>query len=385
MPSFRAAFAALGWSATFYVLPSRMPGEAHSAFPAAAVPTPANTPHFLMNAGRFNITFRPLAVHDEHRATAGWRPSAEHMHYDVLILGTAGVPAWRAAFLGAFARARGTLVLVEHHVGTTLPLPVLSVPARSPPLVGTLGSSHQHRHFHQLVLGRPPPSAAQQFGAAASVSTSSWHTWYAVSSRQPRAASKPRSAARFCVVGSISSRRRNYDALLEAMKLLHDEGHHFIVDLIGRYSHAQSPYMPRSQSLDGPTVEAKANAMGLARHLEWPTHEYTDAEVASRLERCTHLLPLIDDTFSHNYFGNSTSASIAHVAQSLCIPIMHERLAREHAIDFGYTYKGASPLSPMRDAIVTPDWTMYKATEQYRRSQLEHNLGLLVNLSAGAH
>ena len=170
-PSFRAAFSAIGWSATFFVLPSRFPGRPLSAFPQTA--SPADVGRYLGPAdrGAFNVTFEPLHITDEHRATRSWRPTAEMMHYDVYVLGSADVAEWRAAFLGAFAGADRILFTIQHN------LHVAPVPT---------GPLHRH-----LALGRPPRADLQPAGGVG--------VWHAVAD-QVAVSAKPRKV-RFCVVG----------------------------------------------------------------------------------------------------------------------------------------------------------------------------------------
>lgn len=126
--------------------------------------------------------------------------------------------------------------------------------------------------------------------------------------------------SRFCVQGTIDYRRRNYDALLEAVEQLCSFGRtDFEVEMIGR------PY-----GLDGMRLERTVRSRGLQRYIRFRSDVSHYREYLPAIASCGHSLPLVDRTslMFEPYFLDKITSSISMAIGVGNIPLTHSEIGQ---------------------------------------------------------
>jgi hypothetical protein len=128
------------------------------------------------------------------------------------------------------------------------------------------------------------------------------------------------SLSRFCLQGTIDFRRRNYEALVEAVGQVVSEGRTDLeIEIIGR------PY-----ALDGLRLERTVRSRGLQRFIKFRTDvsHYRDYLIA--VASCGYSLPLVDRTslMFEPYFLDKITSSISMAIGVGTIPLVHSELGQ---------------------------------------------------------
>ena len=98
--------------------------------------------------------------------------------------------------------------------------------------------------------------------------------------------------------------------------------------------------------------------------------EYLDMMINSR-----YILPLVDNTYSHKFFKNSSTSSVNLGIACLCIPIINIQLAELYNIDFGYFYENDDLYSAMNEAIQSEnDDLILNKLVDYRNFHLDKSI-----------
>lgn len=179
----------------------------------------------------------------------------------------------------------------------------------------------------------------------------------------------------FCVQGNFQSKKRNYNSLVEAVLRLKLSGFSptdFKIEIIGRYNRKDIKW--HDFGTEGADFDNIIHKLGIATYFNRPDKEYLYPEYLEKMVQSRYILPLIDDTHSHQFFNNSCTSSINLGIACLCIPVLNQKLATLYGIDFGYIYEKKDLFSAMKIAITTIDDDVLEKVVQYKNKHLEQSV-----------
>ena len=180
----------------------------------------------------------------------------------------------------------------------------------------------------------------------------------------------------FCIQGNFQSKKRNYESIIQAVLKLKKDGltsNDFKIEIIGRYN--QNDIKWHNFRTEGRSFENTIIKLKIDEYFNRPNKEYMYPEYLDKMINSRYILPLVDNTYSHKFFKNSSTSSVNLGIACLCIPIINIQLAELYNIDFGYFYENDDLYSAMNEAIQSEnDDLILNKLVDYRNFHLDKSI-----------